>query len=75
MTILGLGNYSDVVGTHPKRDVDKKRMSGLGCDFLYYYFFALMFYSGQQVYAQLILLIFLSLFRDDGCPWEHPGSS
>lgn len=31
-----------------------------------------MFYSGQQVYTQLILLCFQSLYQ---CPWEHPGSS
>lgn len=76
MTILGLGNYSDVVGIHPRRDVDKKRMSSLGCDFIFFkIFFPLMFYSGQQVYAQFILLLFQSLCRVDRCPWEHPGSS
>lgn len=57
--------------------MDEKRMSSLGCDFsfffpLFIFFPPLMFYSGQQVYTQLILLCFQSLYQ---CPWEHPGSS
>lgn len=59
VTILGLGNYSDVVGMHPRRDVDKKRMSSLGCDF--YFFLSFLFSSTV-------------LFRPTGLCTAHPAA-